>query len=76
MNEDFSRMLLVSFVGTLIVGTPLVYLLSPLIQRFGGGYDLLLSIIFMYAVVFACLFYLQFRVLISRTQAQMQVLQA
>jgi len=72
VDETYRRMLLVSFVGTLIIGTPLVYLLSPLIERFGVGYDLLFPVIFMYAVIFASLFYLQFRALALRLKGQEQ----
>jgi hypothetical protein len=76
VDDDYRRMLLVSLVGTLIIGTPLVYLLSPLIVRFGVGYDLLLPMVFMYAVIFAILFYLQFRVLVSKLQTQEQPIAA
>ncbi|MFX1367062.1 MAG: hypothetical protein ACFFAY_00465 [Promethearchaeota archaeon] len=76
VDEDCSRMLLVSFVGTLIIGTPLIYLLSPMIENLGFGSDLPLYVAVMYIAIFTSLFYLQFRVLTSRYQTQEQPIMA
>lgn len=83
MDKDCSRMCLVSFVGTLIIGTPIIYILQPLREYWGESNwiiwyltgnptDVTGFAIFTYIAVFVGLFYLQFHVMIKRIQADKQ----